>query len=350
MSGVRHLSVSSDEAGIRLDRWFKARFPAVPHGQLAKWLRKGQVRIDGRRAKPGDRVEAGQTIRVPPVGERAHPTEPGHRAPMAVSDDDAAMLRRAILFQDGDVIVLDKPAGLAVQGGSGTTRHLDGLLSALAGQDGAAPRLVHRLDRDTSGVLVLARTGFAARHLTASFRDGRVRKLYWAVVSGAPEADEGTIDLPLEKRRVSGEEKTIVSAVGQPAVTLFRVLDRYADIASWVAFAPLTGRTHQIRAHAASGGHPVWGDGKYGFIAVEAAGEAGRAGGLMLHARRISCPHPRGGVIDVKAPPPAHLRRIMDDFTFSRDQLADEFLDPVKPVGASRDRRTPDRRNTSRRR
>lgn len=297
MSGVELRAVASEEAELRLDRWFRRHFPDLSHGRLQKLLRTGQVRIDGRRAEAGARLRAGQSIRIPPLGE---PDEGGapRRAPAAADSGDADWLRSRILHEDEALLVLDKPAGLAVQGGTRTRRHVDGMLAALAGQ-GERPRLVHRLDRDTSGLLVVAKTARAAARLTEAFRQHRVGKLYWALVVGRPPMAAGLIDRPLAKQAGGRGERIESTADGLPAQTRYRTVARAGKVASWLALQPLTGRTHQLRAHCALIGTPILGDRKYGGAA---AVPAGAPGGLMLHAREIRLPHPDGGVLALTAP------------------------------------------------
>jgi 23S rRNA pseudouridine955/2504/2580 synthase len=299
---VAAVRVADDEAGVRLDRWFRRRYPELTHGRLEKLLRTGQVRVDGKRAKSGLRLAAGQTVRVPPLGQPANRAAP--EKPVAAAD--ARMLAARVLYKDDDVIALDKPAGLAVQGGTGTNRHLDAMLDAL--KFGAErPRLVHRLDRDTSGVLLLARTAVAAAKLAAAFRGYDARKAYWAAVVGVPHPLEGRIDAPLAKEGgPKGERVAVEDEDGQRAVTRYRVVDRAGKRAAWLALEPETGRTHQLRVHAALLGTPILGDGKYGGRAAFLAG-GGISPKLHLHARAIRLPHPRGGVLEVVAPLPKHM-------------------------------------------
>jgi 23S rRNA pseudouridine955/2504/2580 synthase len=301
--------VAGDEAGLRLDRWFRRRFPELGHGRLEKLLRTGQVRVDGRRAKSGLRLGPGQTIRVPPLG-LSEGRATGGKAPPRIDPHEAAELRERVLYKDDWLIALDKPAGLAVQGGSGLSRHLDALSEALRFGAAEKPRLVHRLDKDTSGVLVLARTAVAARHLTAAFRGQEARKTYWAAVVGVPERQKGRIDLPLMKGRTSAgadEKMTATRDGGQPAVTLYRVVQASGKRAAWLVLRPLTGRTHQLRVHCAAIGHPVLGDGKYGGqAAFLPSSDLPRR--LHLHARELAIPHPADGTtLRVSAPLPAHM-------------------------------------------
>ena len=325
MSGVQQIEVAQDEAETRLDRWFRRRFPEVSHVRLQKLLRTGQIRVDGKRAESSTRLSAGQSICVPPLGEanvqRAEPKKP------QINERDATDLRRRVLYRDDWVIVIDKPAGLAVQGGSGTTRHLDGMLDALA-FDGERPRLVHRLDRDTSGVLVLARTAQSARRLAESFSGKRARKYYWAVTVGVPLEQRGRIDAALAKQAgARGERVALDDDDGRQAVSLYSVVDHAATRAAWVALWPLTGRTHQLRVHMAAIGAPILGDMKYGGPDAQLpGGEVGR--GLHLHARRIILPNPSGrGRIDVTAPLPAHMRETWKTFGFSEKDDGDPFAE-----------------------
>jgi len=310
-SRVQNLTVAADEADLRLDRWFRRRFPELGHGRLEKLLRTGQVRVDGKRAKSGLRLAPGQIVRVPPLGAgQARPAGAKPRASLRIAEHEAEELRGRVLYRDDWLIVLDKPAGLAVQGGSGLSRHLDALSEALRFGAAEKPRLVHRLDKDTSGVLVLARSATAARHLTAAFRGQEARKTYWAAVVGVPDRRQGRIDLPLLKGRAGagGDEKmTAARAGGQPAVTLYRLVQAAGARAGWLVLRPLTGRTHQLRAHCAAIGHPILGDGKYGGRAAFLPSD-GLAQRIHLHARELAIPHPADGTtLRVSAPLPAHM-------------------------------------------
>jgi 23S rRNA pseudouridine955/2504/2580 synthase len=328
MSGVQTLTVKADEAGLRLDRWLKKRFPDVGHGRVQKWLRTGQVRLDGHRVKAGVRLAAGQRVRVPPLSA-APPLQNGSPKP-AFSDADIRDLRTRILHRDSHVIVIDKPPGLAVQGGSGIRRHLDAMLASLRFDADQAPRLVHRLDRDTSGVLVLARTAEAARMLTAAFRSKNARKLYWAVVVGVPRPAEGIVDLALAKKPGHGGERVGTAEDGKKAITYYRVVDRAGREAAWVAFEPLTGRTHQIRVHAAALGTPVLGDGKYGGRAAFLKGEnIGKR--LHLHALAIRLPHPAGGILEALAPLPSHMRSTFKALGFNEESQSQPFRSAAIP-------------------
>ncbi len=261
MSRVRTIQVAGDEAGMRVDRWFKQRYPDLGHGRLQKLLRTGQVRVEGRRVKSGTRLEKGQAIRIPPLGDSPAKSE---KPTPAISKADAKDLKARVLYKDKDIIAINKPPGLAVQGGSGLRRHLDGMTEALRFGAVEKPRLVHRLDKDTSGVLVLARNAAAARELTRAFRSKKIRKLYWAVVAGVPVPSAGVVDLALAKVPGRRGERVVAGArEGKKALTHYRLLDRSGGKAAWVAFEPLTGRTHQLRVHAVALGTPILGYGNY---------------------------------------------------------------------------------------
>jgi 23S rRNA pseudouridine955/2504/2580 synthase len=297
MSGVETRTVGADEGEVRLDRWFRRHFPEIGHGRLQKLLRTGQVRVDGHRAQANARLSPGQTVRIPPLPADQPSPAPPRVAPDKVDPADAEWLRSRILFEDHALIVLDKPAGLAVQGGTRTRRHVDGMLQAWAA-GGERPRLVHRLDRDTSGLLVVAKTPAAATKLTEAFRRHRVDKLYWALVVGRPPEAQGWIDQPLTKQPGRGGERVAASEAGVPARTAYRVVARAGKVASWLALKPLTGRTHQLRAHSALLGVPIIGDGKYGGARAH---PDGAPKGLMLHARELRLPHPDGGMLEFTA-------------------------------------------------
>jgi 23S rRNA pseudouridine955/2504/2580 synthase len=306
------ITVTAEDGESRLDRWFRRHYPALGHGRLEKLLRTGQVRIDGKRAKSGDRVAPGQSIRVPPLSD----APPAPLAPRPRSQDDGA-LRDLVLHRDDHAIVINKPAGLAVQGGSNTTRHVDGLLDGLRFGLDERPRLVHRLDRDTSGVLLIARTPAAAAFFTRAFHDKETRKTYWAAVAGVPKLPRGRIDLSLAKGGAhKGRERVHPDEEGKDAVTYYAVIDTAGDRASWLALRPLTGRTHQLRAHCAAIGTPILGDGKYGGAAAHALGAAA-AHRLHLHARALEIPHPTGFTLSVTAPLPPHMERLWRFFGFA---------------------------------
>ena len=287
---VRTLFVGAGEDGVRLDRWFKRRWPHLNHIQIQKMLRSGQIRVDGSRAKADTRLTAGMQVRVPPLPDAPAPGE----KPI-ISERDAAYARSLVLYEDEEVLALNKPAGLAVQGGTKTVKHIDRLLSAW-GEGLERPRLVHRLDRDTSGVLLLGKTPSAAAKLSGAFARRKAQKTYWAIVIGNPKPSEGIIEIPLIKKGV-GDREMVVPADpkelgADPAETEFVTLSRAAHRAAWLALRPHTGRTHQLRAHMRAVGHPILGDPKYGDEASNAL-----SGGLklQLHARRLIVPHPSAG-------------------------------------------------------
>jgi len=317
------VTVAGEDESIRLDRWFKRHYPALGHSRLERLLRTGRIRVDGKRAHSGDRVAPGQAIRIPPLDEMSAPTPHVTRQ---VSAGDEAMLRDAVLHRDDAVIVLNKPPGLAVQGGSGTERHLDGMLEALRFGSEVRPRLVHRLDKETSGVLMIACTAAAAAFLTRAFREKTTRKTYWAVVVGRPEIAQGRIDLALAKMTGGGSERVRPNAEeGRRAVTYYRVIDSVGTQASWLALMPVTGRTHQLRAHCAAISTPILGDAKYGEGASHLAGVPD-SGKLHLHARSLSIPHPLGGRLEVTAPLPPHMRRSWVFFGFA-GHIEDPFAE-----------------------
>jgi 23S rRNA pseudouridine955/2504/2580 synthase len=311
--------VTEQEASLRLDRWLRRHYPGLGHGQLEKLLRTGQIRINGKRARAGDRVESGQAIRIPPLGTLPAARPVAHRSTAA----DEAMLQAAVLHRDEAVIVLNKPPGLAVQGGTATERHVDGLLDSLRFGISERPRLVHRLDKETSGILVIARTAAAAAFLTRAFREKATRKVYWAIVVGVPKPRQGRIDLALAKTPGHGVERVRPDAEeGSRAITYYSVIDSVGAQASWLALMPITGRTHQLRAHCAAIGAPILGDAKYGGPAAHPGGVPGSRR-LHLHARSLSMPHPLGGTLHATAPLPAHMRRSWEFFG-----LAGEIADP----------------------
>ena len=308
------ITVATEDGTLRLDRWFRRHYPLLAHGRLEKLLRTGQVRVDGKRAKAGDRVEPGQAIRVPPIAD-ARPADAPHRP----SPRDEAALRDRVIYRDDWAIVIDKPPGLAVQGGTNTERHVDQLLDGLRFGSTERPRLVHRLDKDTSGILLIARSPAAAAHFTRAFRDKTTRKIYWAAVVGAPEMAQGRIELALAKLPGRGGERVRPDEEGgKNAVTYYRVVDGAGERLSWLALLPVTGRTHQLRAHCAALGTPILGDGKYGGSAARFA-VGGAAHRLHLHARSLAIPHPDGGILRVTAPLPPHMARLWQFLGFAAD-------------------------------
>jgi 23S rRNA pseudouridine955/2504/2580 synthase len=329
MSDVQTLEVAAEEAELRLDRWFKRRFPALGHGRLERLLRTGQVRVDGKRAKAGLRLEPGQKVRVPPLGEESEGPKPASKpAPKSRRVDQRAVaeLQRRVLYRDDEVLAIDKPAGLAVQGGTDTPHHLDLMLDGLRFGGSERPRLVHRLDKDTSGVLLLARSARSAAWLGEAFRRKDARKVYWAVTVGVPHPAKGRIDLALDKVAGPKGERVAADEEGRRAVTYYAVVEHAGKKAAWLAMMPVTGRTHQLRVHAAAIGTPILGDGKYGGAAAQLAGsELPRQ--LHLHARRIRMPRPRRGWIDVTAPLPPHMRTTWQFLGFDPEPAADPFAE-----------------------
>jgi 23S rRNA pseudouridine955/2504/2580 synthase len=321
MAGVETKEVSRADDGMRLDRWFKTHYASLPHSRLEKLLRTGQVRVDGGRAKASTRLAAGQTVRIPPLSDT--PPAPKH----ALSKADHAFLASITLHEDDDLLVLNKPSGIAVQGGTKTTHHIDRLLEGLGDGPETRPRLVHRLDRDTSGVLVIAKRRAVAAKLGRAFQTRSVRKIYWALLHGVPKPSQGKVDAALVKaggpdgdrvRKARPGEKDIA----QSAVTHYSLVDRAGQKVSFVSLKPVTGRQHQLRAHMAIIGHPILGDGKYEGDKNLPDGISNR---LYLHARRISFPHPSGeGVVDITAPLPEHMAKAFALFGFAERNGADQ--------------------------
>ncbi len=332
MTEVRTFSVGYDDDGLRLDRWFKRHFPALTHGRLEKLLRTGQVRIDGKRAKSADRLAEGQMLRLPPLVTEGDLTQKPRPAAPAMQGS----LQDYVLYMDTSVIVLNKPPGLAVQGGSGLTKHVDGMLDSLTYEKGQRPRLVHRLDRDTSGVLVIARTVPAAAALSKSLASRDASKIYWALTKGVPAKKKGTIKAALLKEGGFGphgrDEKMAVRDTDESkhAITDYMVLGEAGEAFAFVAAKPVTGRTHQIRVHLAFLGTPIVGDFKYGGDAAKGTGAI--ADKLHLHARCIDIAHPDGGRLEVTAPVPAHMRASFELLGFDADAepQAFSFKKPAK--------------------
>ena len=353
-SPVQTLPVSEDEDGMRLDRWFRRRFPLMGLSHLNKICRKGEVRVDGKRVEGSDRLKAGALVRVPPM--KLEVEAPAVKRAPEASPQDVKLIRQITLFEDRKLMVLNKPYGLAVQGGSGTTRHIDGILQGMAEEMGERPVLVHRLDRDTSGVLLIAKTRKMAADLGEVFRARQTRKIYWAVVSGVPKPSQGRVSLFLRKgegmvgdravdqkrgasKRDRGElEKMRVAKHGdddaQHSLTYYAVVDKVAPRLAWLSMRPVTGRTHQLRAHAEAIGHPIVGDPKYRLDTNAndprktdplRALPSGISNKLHLLARRLVLPHPRGGTLDVTAPLPEHMKQTFDLFGFDISQY-----DPIE--------------------
>ncbi|MGR3549683.1 RluA family pseudouridine synthase [Pseudooceanicola sp.] len=347
MSGVQMITVAEADGGQRLDRWLRQQFPQLTQGRIEKMCRKGDLRVDKGRVKSASRLEAGQVVRVPPIpdGEAPQPEQ----APR-ISEADARLMQSCVIWKDDDVIVLNKPAGLATQGGSKQTRHVDGLSEALTFGYDEKPRLVHRLDKDTSGVLLLARTRQAAQALTAALRHKETRKIYWALVAGVPTPYLGEIRYGLMKagghgRSGEGEKMVAIhpnevhhTEGAKRAHTLYATLYRVGSRASWVAMEPLTGRTHQLRAHMAEIGHPIIGDGKYGGSGQENLGDGWGAqlGGMIskklhLHARSMTFEHPvTKRPLTVTAPLPEHMAHSWDTMGWTEDLAADDPFESLR--------------------
>jgi 23S rRNA pseudouridine955/2504/2580 synthase len=309
--------VEEGDAGIRLDRWFKRHYPTLTHAALEKLLRAGAVRLDGKKAKSNARVETGQIIRVPRNLEKP----PESAKAKAASAEEGAFIRKLVIAEEPDFFVFNKPSGLAVQGGSGTRRHIDGMLDELA-KGRHRPRLVHRLDRDTSGVLVVARSASSAATLAGLFESRKISKVYWALVKGVPNPRRGVIDLPLAKFGPRGEEKMRVEAGGQDSVTKYEVVESVGKEFAWVALEPITGRTHQLRVHLAAIGHPIVGDPKYG---TPGKPPEGVTPGLHLHARRIAIPQPKKPPYVAEAPLPPHMKATWRFFGFEESAARGAF-------------------------
>lgn len=323
MIDVRHMTIPNDDDGQRLDRWLKKNVPEMSFVMAQKMIRTGQIRVDGKRMKPDARLVAGQEIRLPPMDDR-----PKHADGYRLREDDAELIIRAVLYDDGDLLAINKPSGIATQGGMSISRHIDGMLEALTNDDGVKPRLVHRLDKDTSGVLLLARSAEMARKLGKMFSGRDMKKIYWAITSPAPKEMAGEIKAPILKM-MSGPDKdkmVVDQKEGQRAYTNFEVMEVAGKQAAFVAFMPKTGRTHQIRVHAAHMGFPLLGDAKYGEkAAIEGPGITQR---LHLHARSLQFKHPvTGKIMKLMAPLPEDLTRSWDALGFQKKPDHEPFAD-----------------------
>ncbi|GAA4028618.1 RluA family pseudouridine synthase [Sphingomonas rosea] len=336
---TRTFTVAPDDDGIRLDRWFKRHMgEEVSFNLVSRWARTGQLRVNGEKATPGDRIEAGQVIRIPSADATPQRAARPQRVLEPLTDDERNFVQEMVIETTPDALVLNKPPGLATQGGTKTDQHLDRLLDGLADEEGNRPKLVHRLDKDTSGVLLVARSARSAAFFSKSFSGRTARKVYWAIVVGDLGQDEGLIDAPLAKQPGTGGEKMHVSEEGQAARTRWRVVDRAGTRAAWVELQPLTGRTHQLRAHMAHLGHPIVGDAKYGGADAFLTGGISRK--LHLHARRLKIDAPGGKDIDVSAELPAHFAESLATLGFEvrdGDNMPLDRPDPAKdPVVKAR--------------
>lgn len=317
MSGVQQRLVNDDEDGMRLDRWFATHFPQLGFGRLQKLIRNGEVKVDKAKVTTSTRLSPGQTVRIPPIDD------PDTVKPVKLNEADAQFLRDLILYEDDDIYVFNKPHGLAVQGGSGTKRHLDGMLKSLPNKKGEPPRLVHRLDRDTSGCLVVAKTKAAASHFGTVFRSRSARKIYWAIVAGNPHPQQGEISCFLARQSTDDGEQMVVVKNGTPgsqhSLSYYSTTDTASRRFAWVTLKPVTGRTHQLRVHMAQLGNPIIGDPRY-FNIENWQGAPGLSEGLHLHARRIAIPLRNGKRLDISAPLPPHMRASFETLGFDPDR------------------------------
>ncbi len=327
MAAVQQQDVSDDEDGMRLDRWFALHFPQLPFGRLQKLLRTGQVRVDKARVKANTRLAAGQVVRIPPVDDEAKPATP------RINAKDVEFLRNLIIYEDDDIYVFNKPHGLAVQGGSGTKRHMDGMLQSLINKKGEAPRLVHRLDRDTSGCLLVAKTRAVASHFGQVFRTRSARKIYWALTVGVPNPPQGRISCFVARQSTKDGEQMVVVNNGdngaQHSVSHYSVTDTAGRDFAWVTLKPVTGRTHQLRVHMQEMGTPILDDPRYftldnwNWERPEVLGE-----GLHLHARRLALPLRNGKRLDITAPLPPHMVRSFNALGFDANRYDAQDNDP----------------------
>ena len=325
MTGVRNRLVSSGENELRLDRWFKRHFPEISHGYLEKLMRTGQVRVDGIRVKSSTRLEEGQVIRIPPfnIKTKRKSQERGTNLP----NTKISMVQSLVIYRDEDIIVVNKPPGLAVQGGSKISSHLDGLLDGLKFGAEERPKLVHRLDKDTGGLMLLARNSLAAANLASAFRTRAITKVYWALVVGVPEPREGRINAPISKKRKHGIEKmNFDEGGGPPSVSDFATIDTAGRRVAWLALRPRTGRTHQLRVHCELLGTPILGDGKYGGRQAFIDGLP-LVRKLHLHARSLEFKHPSGDKMFFEAPLSAEMGKTWQFFGFDIDSAAKVFTD-----------------------
>ena len=336
MSAPRIITIPADDDGQRLDRWIKKNVPDLPYGLVQKLLRKGQIRVNGKRAKPDQKLIAGQELRLPAKDQASGQIANASAKPPVLSEKDRAFIRSLVIYEDNDVIALNKPHGLATQGGTNMTRHIDGMLDGLKNKDGVRPRLVHRLDKDTSGVLLLARSAQSAKALGHIFKGREAKKIYWALTLSVPEIYEGTVTAPLKKAGGTNKERMrIDDEEGKSAITDYKVIETANTEAAFITFWPRTGRTHQIRAHAEFMNCPILGDPKYKKRKTDHAHEVidlsalNLAGRLHLHAYSLQCPHPsgKGADLNITAPMPDDLRKSWQEMGFDPDFDEDPFLD-----------------------
>lgn len=320
---VQRIIVHKDDDDIRLDRWFKRHHADITFGRISKALRKGEIRLDGKKCKGNERIKEGQEIRVPPLSDGMKDDRPV-RQEMKMDPKIIAEVQSWVLYKDDHMIVINKPAGLPTQGGTGIKKHLDGMLGALKYERDDKPRLVHRLDKDTSGVLLLGRSANDAAKLTKAFQSRDTDKRYWALVVGVPVPQEGRIHMNMDKHVTKHGEKMVrVKDGGKKSLTDYAVLDRAAMNCAWMALKPHTGRTHQLRLHMAEIGHPIVGDGKYGGAESYLTGSISKK--LHLHAYEITIPHPDGGMFTAQAPLPSHMAESFDMLDFNIKEYSDPF-------------------------
>lgn len=323
MSQVQFVTIQAQDENIRLDRWFSRHYPELKNGQIQRLIRGKNIKVNGAKTSTDYRLQIGDEIRIPPIN-----IEEKSDKPRDLSKADIEFMRSLVIYKDEDVIVLNKPFGIAVQGGTKTERHIDGMLDALRFEKQEKPRLVHRLDRDTSGVLVIARTAQSASKLTEAFKTRKAKKIYWAVVVGTPKLLSGKIDAPLMKvpNAKGREQMKIDFDEGQRAQTLYRVLDSLASKTSWLELAPLTGRTHQLRVHCMALETPILGDVKYGGEKAVSLGLENDKK-MHLHARAIKLPHPNAkkGFLMIEASLPPHIKETFDFLGFDEATSVDPF-------------------------
>lgn len=328
--GVQLVEVTYEDSGARLDRWFKRRFEGVTQGQVEKFLRTGQIRVDGARAKSSTRLEQGQMVRVPPLPTKAQIEQKKDERSKALSPKDEAFIREMIIYQDDDIVALNKPGGLAVQGGTNTRRHIDGLLDAL-GDGEHRPRLVHRLDKETSGVLLIAKHPRAAAELGDMFRERTLKKVYWAVVGGVPIPHNGQIRSWMIRGEGPDKERMVPAIQSdkgsQHAITEYAVISTAGQRGAWMALSPLTGRTHQLRFHMEEIGNAIVGDPKY---PGRREPMNGLAEGLHLHARALVIPRKKGKPLELVAPIPPHMKKTFDALGFLLEEAGDDPWEPFE--------------------
>ena len=317
---VMFQTVSESEKDIRLDRWFKHHYPDISHALLEKLLRKKNIRVNNVKASANTRLLTGDVVRIPPLK-----TQTEKPKTKQLSKADISLMEKMVLYKDKDILVLNKPAGLAVQGGSKTVHHVDGMLDALRFDYDEKPHLVHRLDKETSGILVIARTAQSAKYLSNLFKTKDIRKTYWALVAGLPNPEKGKIEAPLIQKRTGKNFDTRgIDENGHPAVSLYQVQDHLADKISWLQMSPLTGRTHQLRIHAAQVlKTPIIGDDRYG---TKTEIEKKLPSKMFLHARAITIPILNKKSLVVEAPLPEHFQQAFQQFGFSEKNVRPLFL------------------------